>query len=256
MKTHLRNLLLISAAILLPTIAKAQTNDPAATKSDTCIIILPGGSYCWLARKTEGTEVSEYLHAQGYDTHVHHYPVQGIPSYVTHYGLLIRRHKHPDPIRSLQSLIATLRPQYKCLGVIGFSAGGHLALMAQDVDFIAAIYPVVTMRPPYCHRRSRRALLGEWGKYSQQMRDSLSLELHADRIAAPVFLLNCEDDPVVKWQNSALLDSALTAHHKPHLYTRYRTGGHGFGVNPSKGTPESRPWPQLFLRWLRALPGK
>ena len=85
------------------------------------------------------------------------------------------------------------------------------------------------------------------------MRDSLSLELHVRPDCPPVFLVNCVDDPIVDYHNSELLDSALTANNIAHRYIQYRTGGHGFGMSDTKGTPECRPWKEEFLKWLNAI---
>ena len=90
-------------------------------------------------------------------------------------------------------------------------------------DFVAAIYPVVSMSHPCTHKRSRRALLGEYRKYNKSMRDSLSLEKHVTKGCPPVFLVNCKDDPVVKYHNSELLDSALTVQGVEHRYIQYQT---------------------------------
>jgi len=128
-----------------------------------------------------------------------------------------------------------------------------MAAGTEDVSFIAAIYPVVSMSHPVSHKRSRRALLGEYRKYSRRMRDSLSIEKHVPRECPPVFLVNCKDDPVVKYRNSELLDSALTAQGISHRYIQYSTGGHGFGASATKGTAECRAWKEEFLRWLDPL---
>jgi acetyl esterase/lipase len=68
-----------------------------------------------------------------------------------------------------------------------------------------------------------------------------------------VFLVNCVDDPIVDYRNSELLDSALTANGIAHRYIQYRTGGHGFGMSDTKGTPECRPWKEEFLKWLKTI---
>jgi acetyl esterase/lipase len=119
-------------------------------------------------------------------------------------------------------------------------------------DFVAPIYPVVTLSDSrYVHKRSRRGLLGEWRQFNHRMQDSLSLEKHVPDDCPPVFLCNCINDPIVKYQNSVLLDSALTAHHIPHKYIQYRTGGHGFGADTYLGTDESRQWMSEFIKWLK-----
>lgn len=254
--------------------AKAVTLTPYLAETNEqgmAIIVCPGGSYCWLDMETEGTGVAKWLQANGITAFVLKYRVQGIMPYITHSRLLFRGHQHPDAINDLQRAIVYLRehagelginPQH--IGVMGFSAGGHLALTSSQIQndktqksnspaFVAAIYPVVSMSHPCTHKRSRRALLGEYGKHRKKMRDSLSLEKHVPKDCSPVFLVNCKDDPVVKYRNSELLDSALTAQGIEHRYIQYRTGGHGFGASETKGTAECRAWKNEFLNWLKSL---
>lgn len=243
----------------------------ASDRPTTAVIVCPGGSYCWHALKTEGTDVARWLQANGISAFVLKYRVQGIVPYIMHSRLLFRGHQHPDMLHDLLQAIRFLRehaadyginPQQ--LGVMGFSAGGHLALCTMDnarwtmdkdasPTFIAAIYPVVSMSHPDSHKRSRRALLGEYGKHSRAMRDSLSLEKHVAKDCPPVFLVNCKDDPIVKYHNSELLDSALSAQGIRHRYIQYRTGGHGFGASETKGTAECRAWKKAFLNWLQEI---
>ena len=244
------------------------------------VIVCPGGSYSWLDMSTEGHTVARWLQANGIAAFVLKYRVQGVPAFITHARLLVRGHRHPDQIADLQEAILTLRLQAEAyglpadrIGVMGFSAGGHLAMLGAELsatdftathtdvtslrlDFVASIYPVVTMAEPCVHKRSRRALLGEYGKHHQALRDSLSLERHVPRDCPPVFLVNCDDDPVVHPRNAQLLDSALTAQGVPHRYICYRTGGHGFGASEEKGTEECRQWKPAFLRWLREVVGR
>jgi len=61
------------------------------------------------------------------------------------------------------------------------------------------------------------------------------------------------DDPIVQYQNSELLDAALTQKNVPHRYIQYETGGHGFGASDEKGSPECRQWRNEFLAWLKSL---
>ncbi len=242
------------------------------------IIVCPGGSYCWLDDEAEGTRVAQWLQGEGIAAFMLRYRVQGILPYIFHTRLIARGHQHPDALCDVQRAIQYIREHAadfgidaNSLGVMGFSAGGHLSMSAaayaatdflaplgisHDVslrpDFIASIYPVVTMNRPYAHKRSRRALLGEYRKHRQVMRDSLSLEQHIPDGCPPVFLLNCEDDPLVHPRNSELLDSALTAKSIPHTYIRYSQGRHGFGVAPQRMSAETAHWQETFLRWLRS----
>ncbi|MBO7119224.1 MAG: alpha/beta hydrolase [Bacteroidaceae bacterium] len=242
-----------------------------AGKDATAVIICPGGSYCWLDMETEGIEVAQWLQANGISAFVLKYRVQGIVPYITHSRLLFKGKQYPDAQNDLQQALTYVREHADELGVnpnrigvMGFSAGGHLALCSmnnrqwamdngQSPNFIAAIYPVVSMSHPCSHKRSRRALLGEYKKRDRKMRDSLSIERHVPKDCPPVFLVNCKDDRVVKCRNSELLDSALTAQGIEHRYIQYRTGGHGFGASETKGTAECRAWKNEFITWIKSL---
>lgn len=260
---------LILTLLTLPSYAQMKNLEvflPEEGNDRTAIIVCPGGSYCWHDYETEGTDVAKWLNANGIAAFVLKYPVQGKFQYVTHSRLIFGGHKHPDMINSLQDAIRYVRQhasEYKInpnkLGAMGFSAGGHLVMSAAEFfdspevrpDFVAPIYPVVSMSHPDTHKRSRRALLGEIRKRNKTLRDSLSLEKHVPTDCPPVFLMNCIDDPIVKYHNSELLDSALTQKGINHKYIQYKTGGHGFGASDKKGTAECRQWKTEFINWLK-----
>ena len=234
------------------------------------VIVCPGGSYHWHDYETEGTRVAQWLAGEGISAYVLRYRVAGKFEFASKYRTVFRGNRHPDMICDLQRAIQLVRERYDGpVGVMGFSAGGHLVMSAGEYfdtpflarygieptvslrpDFVAPIYPVVTLSAPPVHKRSRLGLLGEWTVLRQEMRDSLSLERHVKAQTPPVFLLNCVDDPIVDYRNSVLLDSALTAAGVPHLYTQYPTGGHGFGANPAKQNEYTRNWQSAFLHWL------
>ena len=132
-------------------------------------------------------------------------------------------------------------------------AAEQLAGTPAGLFFVAPIYPVVSMTHECTHKRSRRGLLGEFQKSS--MRDSLSLEHHVPAECPPVFLVNCDDDPIVHPRNAMLLDSALTVRNVPHQYEHYHTGGHGFGASEHKTTVEAIQWKEKFLDWLKTIVG-
>ena len=123
--------------------------------STTAVIVCPGGSYFWLAKKSEGSEVAQWLNQNGYAAYVLEYPVSGWWSWFTH----IRRScctQHPVQIDALEEALKTVKSKgYEKVGAMGFSAGGHLVLSGAELlpdstapAFVAAIYPVVTMREP------------------------------------------------------------------------------------------------------------
>lgn len=227
--------------------------------STTAIIVCPGGSYFWLDDEVEGDSVARSLAVNGLAAYVLRYRTGGIVPFITHSRLIIPGHHHPMPLDDVQQAMRLVRQRgYRHVGVMGFSAGGHLSLSSAIFgsgtlrpDFIAPRYPVVSMTHDSTHKRSRRGLLGEWKKHSAAMLDSLSLEHHVTRQMPPVFLMNCIDDPIVDYRNSVLMDSALTVHGVPHRYVQYATGGHGFGTTWSKTSAEASHWFSEFLGWLK-----
>ncbi len=239
---------------------------PFLAEGNNCpaIIVCPGGSYFWHDMETEGFEVAKWLQQNGISAFVLRYRTAGVPAFVTHFRLVFRGRRYPDAqddIRQALRLVMGNATLYgidaERVGAMGFSAGGHLVMSAAELfppeerpAFVVPVYPVVTMQKPYVHKRSRRALLGDKRVHNKTLRDSLSLELHVQKDSPPIFLVNCKDDPTVKFQNSELLDSALTSNNVEHTYIQYSTGGHGFGASEKKGTDECRRWKEEFMKWF------
>ena len=244
------------------------------------IIVCPGGSYFWLDEKGEGSNVGRWLSSNGVTSFVLNYRTAGAAEFVWHTRLIFRGIRYPDMIEDAQKALQWVvghAPEYSVrqdrIGMMGFSAGGHLVMSAAcfhdsnflstgdtggldsvpGPSFVAPIYPVVTMNGQYAHKRSRRGLLGDSKQSRKTLRDSLSLEMHIPADCPPVFIINCKDDPVVDFRNSELLDSALTVKGIEHKYIQYQTGKHGFGVSDHYGSPECREWRNEFLKWLQDL---
>ena len=261
---------------------KEVTLTPYLAESNTtglAVIVCPGGSYYWLDKETEGVGVAQWLQNNGVSAFVLHYRVAGVPAFIWHHRTIFRGKQYPDMITDAQRALQWVRQhaeEYRIdpdkVGMMGFSAGGHLVMSAACFNehdylkalgintevslrpsFVAPIYPVVTMCESCVHKRSRRALLSEKQEHNAEMCDSLSLERHISTNCPPVFLVNCVDDPTVEYHNSILLDSALTANKVEHTYLQYQTGGHGFGASEEKGTAECRQWKQEFLNWIQQL---
>jgi len=234
------------------------------------VVVCPGGSYFWLDKVSEGRLVGEWLASEGIAAYVLHYRTAGWFDFAFRSRSLFPGNRHPDMIADLQRALQLVRAEFDGpVGVMGFSAGGHLVMSAAEFfgtdftglpdgtslrpDFAVPVYPVVSMREPCTHGRSRRGLLGEGRTDDPALRDSLSLERHVRPDTPPVFLVCCDDDPVVDPENSELLAAALTEKGVPHRYTRYRTGGHGFGADPGKMTEETACWQGAFLDWLEEI---
>jgi len=234
------------------------------------VVVCPGGSYFWLDKRGEGELVGEWLASEGIAAYVLHYRTGGWFNFTFHTRALFGGNRHPDMISDLQRALQIVRARYDGpVGAMGFSAGGHLVMSAGEFfgtdftglgsetplrpDFVAPIYPVVSMREPCVHARSRRGLLGDGRSGDRILRDSLSLERHVRPDTPPVFLLRCDDDPVVDPRNADLLDAALTEKGVPHRTVRYHVGGHGFGADKEKFTEETARWQAAFLEWIEEI---
>ena len=268
----MRRRVLTILLLVLCTALRAQTLTEYLPEGEpkAAVVVCPGGSYFWLDKHGEGELVGEWLTSQGIAAYVLYYHTAGVLDFITSYRLLFRGVRHPDMIADLQWAIQLVRARFDGpVGAMGFSAGGHLVMSAAEFfgtdftgadaganlrpDFVAPIYPVVSMRAPCTHKRSRIGLLGEGRAGNQALRDSLSLELHVRPDTPPVFLLRCDDDPVVDPQNADLLDAALTEQGVPHRTIRYHVGGHGFGANQEKFTEETARWQAEFLDWIEEI---
>ena len=239
----------------------------AAGSSNPAVIVCPGGSYFWHDMQNEGAAVGRWLQQNGISAFVLRYRTGYVPAFITHYRLIFRGNRHPDAINDLRRAMTLLRRNAVAfsidtarIGVMGFSAGGHLAMSSVELlprnewpSFIVPIYPVVTMSALCVHKRSRRGLLGDSREHNRRLCDSLSVERHVPDGCPPVFLMNCQDDPIVDRHNAELLDSALTSKGVPHRFIQYKTGGHGFGASEEKGTAECRRWKEEFLEWFRRM---
>ncbi len=228
------------------------------------LIICPGGSYRYLGTKGEGYEVAEWFRQRG------------VAAFVLHYRLGFFGNHHPAMIQDLQRAIQLVREQAKVwhvdtarVGVIGFSAGGHLAGTAAwyadrnfmaplgivpevslRPSFVALIYPVVTMREPYVHHRSRRNLLG--AHPADSLLHQLSLEENIGPGLPPIFLMAAEDDRTVRVENSQILARRLKEEKVPCQAHIFRRGGHGFGLYPKAGS-DAVGWAELCWKWMNEI---
>jgi len=230
----------------------------------TAMIICPGGSYCYLGIKQEGHEVAKKLTEQGFT------------AFVLRYRVGMHSAQHPDMIQDLQRSIQLVREGAKKfqideekVGVIGFSAGGHLVGTAAtyfDENFMAPIgvnpqvslkpyfavmvYPVVTMREPYAHKKSRKSLLG--AKPTEELLHKMSLEENVHKNMSPLLIMQAIDDNVVDYRNSIILFDSLTTAGIDHKFILYKTGGHGFGALP-KAKTDFAVWFDDFIKWYNDL---
>ncbi len=238
---------------------------PKEKATGAAVVICPGGGYGGEAMDLEGYDVAK------------RFVSYGIAGIVLKYRLptpeMDRTHT-PWPIQDGMQAIRLVRDHagdwnldpHK-VGIMGFSAGGHLASgvathfdegqptsldrvarISSRPDFLVLGYPVITFHGPYAHTGSRDNLLGA-------VPDPKLVTLYSndEQVTAktpPTFLVQANDDPV-SIQNSVLFSEALKRAGVPYEFLRLKTGGHGFGLGVHGGEPAA--WPDRCAAWLKAL---
>lgn len=249
---------LSTSLVSMPTLSiflpkKTQLNQAA-------VIIFPGGGYQHLAIDKEGTKVAEWFNSLG------------IAAIVVKYRLpsdKIMKNKNIGPLQDAQEAVRYVRQnasKYNIdankIGILGFSAGGHLAStlathyddkiyessfkVSARPDFSLLIYPVISMQNDITHKGSQISLLGE--NPSQELRDSFSNEKRINAQTPPTFLVHATDDTTVLPENSINFYLALKNNGVPAELHIYEKGGHGFGLGV-KDT--SKYWTRDCEEWLK-----
>lgn len=227
------------------------------------ILVTPGGSYRRVVLDKEGSALASFFNARGYTLFVMTYRMPGDG----------HEEGADAPLADVQRAMRVIRAsagEWKLdparIGVLGFSAGGHVAASLgtrhdeavyaplDAVDeyparpaFMALVYPVITMRDEHHHSGSRHELIGD--NPTEAQIHHYSLEERVTRDAPPTFLLHAADDPAVKVENSLAMFSALRRVGVPvemHLFER---GKHGFGIRDAQGLPVAL-WPELMMNWI------
>lgn len=224
------------------------------------VIVIPGGSYEWLAMNHEGRQIANWLNAMG------------ITAFVLKYRLGPKYH-HPVELDDAQRAIRMVRAQAKefavlpdKIGVMGFSAGGHLASTAEThfdagnaaaaeaidrassrPDFVVLCYPVISLVADYAHTHSRDNLLGK--NPPEELEKELSSELQVTKETPPTFLWSSNTDDVVPAENSVAFYLALRKAGVPAELHIFSEAPHGVGLDlrdPSVGM-----WGELVVEWMR-----
>ncbi len=229
--------------------------------SGTAVIVAPGGGYTHLAANHEGRQVANWLNSMG------------VATFVLIYRLGPKYH-HPIELGDAQRAIRMVRARAKefdvlpdRVGIMGFSAGGHLASTAEThfdggsagaedpvervssrPDFAILGYPVVSMGRPESHGGSAKALLGE--NPGPRLYEELSNELHVTPQTPPTFLFSTSEDKVVPAENSVTFYLALHKAGVPAELHVFEKGPHGVGLD--LGDSFLGEWPKLLANWLRS----
>jgi acetyl esterase/lipase len=231
---------------------------PKDKATGAAIVVLPGGGYSHLSDVKEGSAVAEWLNSIG------------ITAFVLKYRLGMRYHQ-PAPLLDAARAVRTVRSRAgewnideKRIGILGFSAGGHLASTlgthfdagianAKDPidrassrpDLMVLIYPVITMGE-FTHKGSKLNLLGE--NPSPDLIKLYSNEFHVKKDSPPAFLVHTMTDSAVPVENSMRFADALRKAGVPFEFHLYERGPHGFGLAPAN--PILSTWPDRCADWL------
>ncbi len=234
------------------------------------VLLCPGGGYVALALGHEGWQVAKW------------YNDMGVTVAILRYRLGTWDHKkyrHPAQFTDVTRAMRLFRSKSKEYGlnpekngVMGFSAGGHLASMLSTIfdggnlkakdaiektsskpNFSVLIYPVISFRSTFAFEFSRGVLLGD--NADPKLVDSVSTETRVSPLTPPTFLLSTADDGV-KCENSIAYFSALRQNNVPSELHIYERGGHGYGLYPKEqmkgGNPERiADWPERLKNWLK-----
>ncbi len=228
----------------------------------SAVVIFPGGSYHHLGYLTEGKTTASWFNEQGTCTFIVNYRVSG------------QGYHYPAMMQDAQKAILYVRQNAEKWGIdkervgtIGFSAGGHLSGWCGEFgaktnelekigintseslrpSFIMCIYPVVTMQYDIGHGWSRRSLLGRTP--TQNDLDLFSLEMNVPEDMPPTYLLACQDDGTVIYENSVRFDSSLTQKNIDHIFVSYPEGDHGFAMLNNKFMKKYH-WNETLKEWL------
>lgn len=218
------------------------------------VIICPGGGYSILAYDWEGTDIAKFLNSKGIAAFVLKYRLPDVLSSTV-----------PDQVPLLDAkqamrIVRARAPEWNInpnkIGIMGFSAGGHLAStlsthFEEDTkpDFSILIYPVISMDKSITHSGSRNNLIGNHP--SDEMIKLYSNELRVTTKTPPTFLIHATDDDVVPVENSLLYYQALKKNKVSTEMHIYPTGGHGFGL--ANGNKSLESWSNLMIEWIKGL---
>lgn len=213
----------------------------------TAVLICPGGGYTGVSQVKEGSEFAEWFNKMG------------VSAFVLYYRM--PNGHHQIPLKDAQTALEIIHNRAKewninkkKIGIMGFSAGGHLASTAgthfktkkQRPAFMILGYPVVTMDSTYTHKGSRKNLMGN--KPTDDLVKLYSNELQVTKKTPPTFMIHAKDDSTVPIANSRNLLKALRENGVEAELHEYEKGGHGFGMR-KKGIPLDN-WPEALKTWL------
>ena len=215
------------------------------------VIICPGGGYARLSYDWEGTDIAKLLNTHGIAAFVLKYRLPDSLSSSAPDQVPLMDAKQAIRIVRARAQEWNIKPNH--VGIMGFSAGGHLAATLsthfdQDTrpDFSILVYPVISMDKSIAHIGSRNNLIGM--QPTAALIKMYSNEFNVTPTTPPTFIIHATDDTSVPVENSLLYYHALKNNKVAAEMHLFPTGGHGFGLALGKGPLEK--WPNLLLDWI------
>lgn len=235
---------------------------PKDKANGAAVVIIPGGGYYIVSYTNEGTDIAEEFNKMGVSAFILKYR---LPSDKT------MSDKTIGPLQDVQQAIKTVRTRAKewavdpsKVGIIGFSAGGHLASTAGTrfqksyidnkegvnlrPDFMVLVYPVISLSDTLMHKGSRDNLLGT--SPSPELIEAFSNDRQVSAQTPPTMLIHASDDNAVKVGNSIAFYQSLVKNKVSAEMHIYPKGGHGFGIRPDR-SPDH--WTDRIEHWLKGL---
>jgi acetyl esterase/lipase len=226
-----------------PTIALYQP--PAEKRTGAAVVVCPGGGYQILAMDLEGTEVCEWLNSVGVSAVLLKYRVPKRPAL----------EKHTAALQDAQRALGIVRHKSsewgidpKKIGILGFSAGGHLAAVA-STQCEARSYSAVDEADSISCRPDFTVLIYPAYLTIKEQGDKVAPELNLSSNTPPTFIAMAEDDPI-RVETALFYAAGLKKANVPFESHVYPTGGHGYGLRPSKDLVTA--WPQRATDWMRS----
>lgn len=218
---------------------------PEDKRTGTAVVVCPGGGYQILAMDLEGTEVCEWLNSVGVTGVLLKYRVPKRP------GL----EKHTAALQDAQRAIGMVRQRAaqwgidtNKIGILGFSAGGHLAALASD-QCDPRSYPAVDDADAVNCRPDFSILIYPAYLTLKEQGDRIAPEFNLNSNTPPTFIAMAEDDPI-RVETGLFYAAGLKKANVPFELHIYPTGGHGYGLRPSKDLVTT--WPQRAVDWMRS----
>jgi acetyl esterase/lipase len=240
---------------------------PAQKPNGGAVLIIPGGGYRSISVEGEGYSAAKWLNERGYAAFVLTYR---LPGEGWNDGAKVAVEDAQRALRLIRANAGAYGIDKGRVGILGFSAGGHLAglaatrfgdtfyqpldkadMLSDRPDWAALVYPVITLEAPFTKTSTHRQMVGRGS--DPALESAWSVQTEVNGRMPPVLLVHAEDDPIASIRHSEIMAAACQAARVPADFVRLPTGGHGFAMG-RPGTA-SMDWSKSFDQWLKRVDG-